>query len=112
MLTLLDYLVIVFMALAALTLLSLCLMFLVRNKKAQRVFFYIVTALSVYVASIGFRIGFGLFEIQTAIAVLTALVSIAAFVLERVSKGNELLFKIAKIMSAAALVIGMLNAIL
>ena len=102
MLTSLDLLIIVFMALAAVTLLSLCLMFLIRNKTASKVFFYIASALGLYVSWIGFRI---------AIGILTALMCVGAFVLERVSKGNEKAFMIARFISAAALVIGFFNAI-
>ena len=112
MLTSLDLLIIVFMALAAVTLLSLCLMFLIRNKTASKVFFYIASALGRYVSWSGFRIGIGgLFPFQIAIGVLTALMCVGAFVLERVSKGNEKAFMIARFISAAALVIGFFNAI-
>ena len=101
------------MALAAVTLLSLALMFLIRNKTARKVFFYIASALGLYMSWVGFRIGFGgLFPLQIAIGVLTALMCIGAFVLERVSKGNNKMFLIARIISAAALVLGFFNAIL
>ena len=112
MFTSLDLLIIVFMALAAVTLLSLCLMFLIRNKTARKVFFYIASVLGLYVSWIGFRIGIGgLFSIQIGIGILTALMCVGAFVLERVSKGNNKMFMIARFMSAAALVIGFCNAI-
>ena len=68
MLNSLDLLVIVFMVIVALTLLSLALMFLIRNKTARRVFFYIVLVLGLYVATIGLRIGFsGYFFEQIAL---------------------------------------------
>ena len=112
MFTSLDLLIIVFIALAAVTLLSLCLMFLIRNKTARKVFFYIASALGLYVSWIGFRIGIGgLFSIQIVIGILTALMCVGAFVLERVSKGNNKMFLIARIISAATLVIGFCNAI-
>ena len=112
MFTSLDLLIIVFIALAAVTLLSLCLMFLIRNKTARKVFFYIASVLGLYVSWIGFRIGIGgLFSIQIVIGILTALMCVGAFVLERVSKGNNKMFLIARIISAAALVIGFCNAI-
>ena len=112
MFTSLDLLVIVFMALAAVTLLSLCLMFLIRNKTARRVCFYVASALGLYVSWVGFRIGIGgLFPLQIAIGVLTALLCVGAFVLERVSKGSDKMFLLARILSAAALVIGFFNAI-
>ena len=112
MFTSLDLLVIVFMALAAVTLLSLCLMFLLRNKTARKVFFYIASALGLYVSWVGFRIGIGgLFPLQIAVGVLTALMCVGAFVLERVRKGDDKMFMIARSISAAALVIGFFNAI-
>ena len=112
MFTSLDLLIIVFMALAAVTLLSLCLMFLIRNKTARKVFFYIASALGLYVSWVGFRIGIGgLFPIQISIGLLTALMCVGAFIFERVSKGNGKMFLFARILSAAALVIGFFNAI-
>ena len=112
MFTSLDLLIIVFIALAAVTLLSLCLMFLIRNKTARKVFFYIASVLGLYVSWIGFRIGIGgLFSIQIVIGILTALMCVGAFVLERVSKGNNKMFLIARIISASALVLGFFNAI-
>ena len=113
MFTSLDLLVVVFMALSAAPLLSLCLMLLLKNKTAKRVFFYIVSALGLYLSWVGFRIGFGgMFPIQMAIGILTALICIGAFVLERVKKGNDKAFFIARMMSAATLLIALWNAIL
>ncbi len=112
MFTSLDLLVIVFMVLAAVTLFSLCLMFLIRNKIVKRVFFYITSAIGLYLSWVGFRIGFGgFFPIQIIVGIVTALMCIGAFILERVSKGNEKLMLIARIISSAALVIALLNAI-
>ena len=113
MFTSLDLLVVVFMALAAVTLLSLCLMFLIRNNTARKVFFYITSALGLYMSWVGFRIGYGgLFPIQIALGIVTALLGIGAFILERVSKGSSKAFLVARCISAAALVIGFFNAIL
>ena len=113
MLTSLDLLIIVFMALAAAALLSLCLMFLLRNKTARKVLFFISSVLGLYLSWVGFRIGIGgFFPIQIAIGVLTALMCVGAFVLERVGKGNDKMFMISRIISAAALAIGFFNAIL
>ena len=112
MLTSLDWLVIVFMGLAALTLLSLALMFLLKNKTAKRVFFYIVAALGVYIASIGIRIGLGFFTGQVVFGLLAALMSIGAFVVERVGRKSDKMFRIARIIAGAALVSGLVNAIL
>ncbi len=113
MFTSLDMLVIVFMILAAATLLSLALMFLIRNKTARRVFFYVTSVLGLYMSWVGFRIGLGgLFPIQMVVGIVTALMCIGAFVLERVSKGSDKMLLIARIISAAALVIALFNAIL
>jgi hypothetical protein len=112
MFTFLDLLVVVFLALAALSLLSLCLMFLIRNKTAKRVFFYISTVFGIYIASIAFRISSGFFPAQTGLAIVTALMCIGAFVVERVGKNNDKMFLIARLIAAAALVIGFFNAIL
>ena len=113
MFTSLDLLIIAFMALAAAALLSLCLMFLVRHKTAKNVFFYVASALGLYLSWVGFRIGYGgMFPIQIVIGVVTALMSVGAFVLARVGKGNDRMLLIARLISAAALVIGFFNAIL
>ena len=113
MFTSLDLLVIVFMVLAAAALLSLCLMFFLKNVTARKVLFYIVSVLGLYVSSIGFRIGIsGWFPMQITVGIVVALMSVAAFVLERVGRGNEKMFFIARIVSGLALVIGFFNAIL
>ena len=114
MLTSLDWLVIVFMGLAALTLLSLCLMFLLKNKTAKNVCFYIVAALGLYVSSIALRIGFGgWFVTQIFFGVLTVLMALGAIVLKlTVGKNNEKYQKIARILAAASLIVGFINAIL
>lgn len=113
MFTSLDLLIIVFMVLTAVTLLSLALMFLIRNKTAKKVCFYVASALGFYISWIGFRIGFGgMFPIQIAVGIVTALMCIGAFVLERISKGNSKMFFSARILSATALVIGLFNAVL
>ncbi|MBR4071744.1 MAG: hypothetical protein IKK26_04235 [Clostridia bacterium] len=112
MITFLDLLVIVSMVLIAASLLSLVLMFLIRNKKIQRVCFYITVALSLYVAYVGIRINWLGFEHQAVLAIALALISIGALVLERIKKGNDRVFLYARIASAAALIIGVANALL
>lgn len=113
MLTSLDLLVIVFMVLSAATLLSLGLMFLLRNKTAKKVCFYVTSVLGIYMSWVGFRIGFGgMFPIQMALGIVTALICVGAIVFERVRKGNDKAFLVSRILSASALVIGLFNAIL
>ena len=111
MLTSLDLLVIAFMGLAALTLLSLCLMFLIKNKTAKRIFFYVVLATSLLLSYIGLHIGItGWFTSQIFLGAITVIMSIFAFVLERISKGDEKKLRISRILGAASLILAMANA--
>lgn len=112
MLNSLDLLVIVSAALTALSLLSLALMFLMKSPLVKRIALYIVSAIGVYAAYVGIRIGGDLFPVQVAVGVAVALVSIGAIVLERMSKGDEKKFNLARILAAAGLVVGLLNALL
>jgi len=112
MITFLDLLVIVSMALVAAGFLSVVLMFLVRNQKVRKVCFYITVALGLYVGYIGIRINRLGFIGQTTLAAVLALVCVGALILERVKKGDEKLFLISRIAAAAALVIGLVNALL
>ena len=112
MFTFLDLLIVVSLALIAGGLLALALMFLLRNKTAQRICFYIAVALSVYIGYVGIRINRLEFFSQTVLAGLFALVSIGALVLERLKKDNDKLFLVARIAAAAALVLGTVNALL
>lgn len=113
MLNFLDLLVIVFMGLAALALLSLSLMFLLKNKKIKRICFYAVLALAAFVTYVSLYIGItGWFTAQIFFGVITGLMCIGAVVLDIISKDNEKMRLIARITAAVALVIGMINAIL
>ena len=112
MFTFLDLLIIVSMVLIAASFLSLVLMFLVRNKKVQRVCFYIATALSLYIGYVGIQINWPGFTGQTILAAGMAIVSISAFVLERVKKNDDKMFLYARIAAAAALAVGTVNALL
>ena len=112
MFTSLDLLVIVGMGLIAATVLSLLLMFLLKNKTAKRVCFYIVTVLGLYLSGVGLRIGFlGWFPEQIGAGVLASLMCVGAFVLERTCKGDEKKLRIARIVAAAALVLGIASAL-
>ena len=112
MFTFLDLLIIVSMVLIAASFLSLVLMFLIRNQKVQRVCFYIAVALSLYIGYVGVRVNWQGFEGQAILAAVLALVSIGAFVLERVKKNNDKVFLYSRIAAAVALVIGTANALL
>ena len=110
LLTSLDLLVIVFMVLASVSLLALSLMFLVRNPRIKKDCFYIVALLGIYMGYVGFRIGSGLFPVQTALGVLVAVAAIASIVLALTCKNNEKKFKIARLVAAGSLIVGFANA--
>lgn len=112
MFTFLDLLIVVGMALVAGSLVSVLLMFLIRNKTVQRVCFYIAEALSLYVGYVGICINGCEFLGQTGLAGMLILVSLASLVLSLVKKDNEKLFLAARIATAASLVIGVANALL
>ena len=112
MLNNLDLMIIVFMVLAAAGLLALVLMFLVRNEKIKKASLYITSALGLYVGYISFRIFWPMFIGQFAIGVILAAAAIAAIVLSITAKDNIKKFKIARILAAASLVLGMINAAL
>ena len=107
MLTALDFLTLAFIGLSALSLLAVCLMFLVRKPVARKVCFYIVVILCIYMAYVGLYISSGFFLGQTIVAVIVGLTGIATVVLERLSNNDNKKFLIARILSAIALVIGM-----
>ena len=110
--TFLDLLIVVVLALAAVSLVAIALMFLVKNTKVRRVCLWLVAALGVYIGYVGIRINYLGFLPEMLLAGLMALTGIGAVVLERLSKGDEKKFLIARIMASAALLVGMINAFL
>ena len=110
MFTFLDLLIVVVMALVAVGILGLALMFLVKNRKAQQVFLYITAALGVYIGTVGFRINWLAFDFQAGLAIVMALVCVGAVVLERIKKGDDKFFRLARILATVGLVAGMANA--
>ena len=110
MFTFLDLLVVVFLVLAAVSVLAASLMFLMKNKKVQKISFYTVVVLGVYISTVGIRVLSVDFPIQLAISAAMGLLSAAALVLERLSKGNEKKFMIARIMAVVALIVGIVSA--
>ena len=110
MFTFLDLLIVVVMALVAAGILGLALMFLVKNRKVQQVFLYFTAALGVYIGTVGFRINWLAFDFQAIVAIVMALICIGAVVLERIKKGDDKFFRMARILATVGLVIGMANA--
>ena len=110
MLNSLDLTIIVVMAIMAVSLLALCLMFLVRNQRVRQICLYIVAALGVYVASVSVRIFWLGFEGQMLLGLALGAASIGAVVLERLSKGDDKKMRIARLVAAASLILGVANA--
>ncbi len=113
MFTSLDWLIIVAMVLAAATLLSLCLMFLLKKRLGKRICLYAVSGLALFVSYIALYIGItGWFPGQMFFGALTALAAIGAIVLDIVGKNSEKSLKISRILAAGALLVGFANALL
>ena len=113
MLTSFDLLIIVFLVFLASALAAIPLMFLIKNKIAKRIFFYVVLSLISYIAYGGIKIGLlGSFDINVILGVFAVLMGIAALVLERVFKNNNVVFLISRIAAANALLIAFSNAFL
>ena len=111
MFTSLDFIVIVFMTLAALSLIALILMFAAKSPKFKRVSLYTASVLGVISGYIAFQIGWPYFVGHALLGVLVALASILAVIIERTGKKKANAYKTARIIAAAALVIGIINAI-
>ena len=111
MLNSLDLLVVAFMALSVASLLSLALMFLLKNRTAQSVCFYVASAVGLYLTSVGLRIGIGgLFTGQIVVGILTAILGIGLLVLGIVGRKNPKLFLISRIACAATTLVALGNA--
>ena len=110
MLTSLDFLILVVMALVAVSLVAMVLMFLIKNDKFRRACLYLVAALGIYVSCVGLRLLWPNFMGQVFVAVLTLLISLAAIVLGRLSKNNNKRFLAARLMASAALLASLINA--
>ena len=113
MFTMLDLLVVVCMGIAALTLLSLCLMFFLKNKLAKRICLYVVSVIAMYMSGVGIYIGlFGWFPGQAAVGVAMMALAIGAVVLDIFSRGDDKRQLIARIAGSVALIVGFANAVL
>jgi hypothetical protein len=78
----------------------------------QALFLYTVAILGIYMGYVGLQLLWPGFPGQCGIAVLAAMVSVGAVVLERLSRDSKAKFLIAQIMASASLIVGMLNAFL
>lgn len=109
MFTSLDLLIIVVMLLGVLAIISLVMMFLLKNKKAQKGFFYAGIALSSYLAYVGIRMGITGLTLQLVLGILGLLIVFGSILMLILSKNNNKLFLVARIMATVALTFGMFN---
>ena len=111
MFTNLDALVVLFMGLAFAALLSVVLMFLIRNKVVRYVAMGAVLITAACAATFGFLVGFtGAFLGQIAVAALAVLLIPTAIVLSVFGAKHPKLFLVARLVSVASMVLGMLSA--
>lgn len=106
MMTLLDALVIIFMAMVGVAFLGMILMFLVKKTKVKQIGLYLTLISAVIAGGIGVEIGALDFPVQTAVGIAVILAAAAAFVWERRKK--KMMY--AQIVASFAVVIGIVNA--
>lgn len=109
MLTALDGLVLVFMALSAASLLAVCLMFLMKHKIVKKVAFYFLALLGMLVACLNALMTPGTYPGELALGWTLGGLSVAALLLELCSKSDKK-EKIARILVAVSVIAGMFNA--
>ena len=111
MITFLDLIVIIALVLLGGSIIATLLMFLLKNKKAKKIFLYISLVLALYLASIGLRIGFsGYFEFQMFLSSIVILLVVGSIVLDVLSKKNEKFPLISRVVALIAVVFGFLSA--
>ena len=110
MLNSLDALIIVFIAMAVLSIIGVVLQFAVRNEKIQKVSFYFAAALGAVLGIFKYLSTplTGLYTGQIVIGFGLAALAIAAVVLQLVKK-DEKSFKLAKILVAVSVIGGMIS---
>ncbi|MBR4865781.1 MAG: hypothetical protein IKU11_03770 [Clostridia bacterium] len=113
MLNFLDLLVIVFLAVAAFSLLSVVLMFVVKNPLVQKISLglTVLVSLGLGVSYLPSFLNFG-FDGQFAAGILFILMGIGGGVLALAAKDDPKKFLAARILAAAGLVLGIANAFL
>lgn len=104
----LDLLVLVFAAFAAVALTAVALMFLLKDKLAKRIAFYAAIALGVLLSSAGIYVSaVSALPLFVGVAAAGLILSIGALVLERVGKDKAKSFLLARAGSIAALALGL-----
>ncbi len=104
----LDLLVVVFAAAAALAAAGIGLMFLLKNKVAKKAAFYASVALGVLLSAAGIYVAaVSALPLYIGVAVAGALLAVGALVIERKGRDNAKSFVIARLSSVAALALGL-----
>ena len=106
--TFLDLLVIVSEGLVVAGVLTLAAMFVLKGEKAKRVCLYIAAGLGLYMGYVGYRINAMSYGSGSVIALVLALGSAAALVLDRFLDRKD----IPRVVAAVSMVGGMMNAFL
>ncbi len=111
--SILDLLVLVYAAVAALAMTAVGLMFGLKNQKAKKILFYVSVALGAGLALFGLRIAFdSMVAFYIGAAVIGALLCVGAILVERLGKKKSAMFTVARVMSTAALAFGLFNTFL
>lgn len=105
MTTNLDLLIVAVMAIAALGLLALTLMLLLKNPRWKRICLYLTSILGLYLSYVAFRINWPGFPLQCIAAGVLAVCATAALFLGRKEPNAP-----AQALAAASLVLGFCNA--
>ena len=104
----LDLLVLVFAALAAVALAAGFLMFLLKNKLAKRIVFYASVTLGVVLSAAGLYVAaVSALPFFVGVSVAGLILSIGALLLERFGKDKAKGFVLARVGSVAALALGL-----
>ena len=110
MLNSLDLLIILFLVVAVIALLSLCLLWLVKKPLVRRIALIGLSAVGLYLAAMGTYIGaVAGFPVQLIAGIVLGAAAIAAVVLELRSKGAKAPL-IARSLVSLSVVLGMVNA--
>lgn len=109
MITALDALVLVFMGMSALSLLAICLMFLIRKDLVKKICFYFLALDGMAVSVMNALMTPGTFPGELAIGWGLGALSIVALLLQVCGK-DEKRFMIARILVTVSVIAGMFNA--
>lgn len=111
MMTALDYMVIVFMIMTAVSLLAIVLMFVLKHPLAKKVIFYFLAAQGMLIAWLNALMTPFTYPGELALGWGLGGLSVAALLMALLGK-TEKVTKIARVLVAVSVVVGMINAFL